>query len=63
MIGNLGQGLEPLHPMHDVVVLEEKIALPALNPVALQGEDQVDSELFAVATLADEEHRGRDPVE
>ena len=49
--------------MHAVVVLEEEIALPALNPVALQGEDQVDSELFAVATLADEEHRGRDPVE
>ena len=46
-----------------VVVLEEETALPALNPVALQGEDQVDSELFAVAMPADEEHRGRDPVE
>ena len=63
MIGNLGQGSEPLRPMHDVVVLEEKIALPALNPVALQGEDQVDSELLAVAMPADEKHRGRDPVE
>ena len=49
--------------MHAVVVLEEETALPALNPVALQGEDQVDSELFAVAMPADEEHQGRDLVE
>ena len=63
MIGNLGQELKLLHPKHFAVVLEEETALPAMNPVALQGEDQVDSELFAVATLADEEHRGRDPVE
>ena len=49
--------------MPAVVVLEEEIALPALNPVALQGEDQVDSELFAVAMPADEMHQWRDLVE
>ena len=46
-----------------MVELGAETALPALDLVTLQGEDQVDLELFAVAMPADEEHRGRDPVE